>query len=277
MAALDVQQAAGPAGELFAAAKPEDDLSPVIAAFLKRERGADALATALSGRQIAPDVAKLSLRYVQGIGQDLPALTEVLRKGAGVAAGATALSPDEMKRTMEEVAAKGDPARGEGVFRSKTAGCYQCHAIGGAGGTLAPDLRSVGAASPPDYIIDSVLQPNKALKDGYDSILVTTRDGDVIQGIKVREDAKELVLRDNLRDEITIATADVRSRKPGGSLMPAGLADGLTHQEFLDLCRFLSELGKPGPYAVPNDPVVRRWRVLDPVPDALAAGADPLK
>ena len=47
----------------------------------------------------------------------------------------------------------------------------------------------------------------------------------------------------------------------------------LTHAEFLDLIRFLSELGKPGPYAVPNDPVVRRWRVLDPVPEALA-GAD---
>ena len=90
-----------------------------------------------------------------------------------------------MRQTIADVASKGDPARGELVFRSKAAGCYQCHAIGGSGGTLAPDLRAVGAASPVDYLIDSILQPNKALKDGYDSILVTTNDGDVIQGIKV--------------------------------------------------------------------------------------------
>jgi putative heme-binding domain-containing protein len=132
----------------------------------------------------------------------------------------------------------------------------------------------VGAASPVDYLIDSILQPNKALKDGYDSILVATNDSDVIQGIKVREDAKELVLRDNLRDEIVIATSNIKSRKPGGSLMPQGLADGLTHGEFLDLVRFLSELGKPGTYAVPSDGVVRRWRVLDPVPAGLAISAD---
>src|SRR5688500_2580486 len=46
--------------------------------------------------------------------------------------------------------------------------------------------------------------------------------------------------------------------------MPEGLADTLTRQEFLDLCRFLSELGKPGtPYAPDTVQVVRRWRVLN--------------
>ena len=68
-----------------------------------------------------------------------------------------------------------------------------------------------------------------------------------------------------------IPADQIKSRKDGGSLMPAGLADPLTHQEFVDLVRFLSELGKPGPYAVTDAPVVRRWRVLDPVPESAAA------
>jgi hypothetical protein len=58
-----------------------------------------------------------------------------------------------------------------------------------------------------------------------------------------------------------VPLGEVKKRTEGGSLMPAGLQDGLTRQEFLDLVRFLSELGKPGPYAVPTGPIVRRWKV----------------
>ena len=35
--------------------------------------------------------------------------------------------------------------------------------------------------------------------------------------------------------------------------MPKGLANLMTRAEFLDLVRFLSELGKPGPYAIRPD------------------------
>ena len=263
LASLDVQQAAPAASDWLTSVPPGTDPAPVLAAFLRRQGGADALAGALNGRSWSPDSAKLALRYLQSIGQDAPALTDVIRKSAGVAAMDPHLSPDQMSALVAEVGAKGDPTRGEQVFRSKTAGCYQCHAIGGAGGALAPDLRAIGASSPMDYIINSVLLPNKDIKDGYDSMIVATKDGDVIQGIKVREDKQDLVLRDNLRDEIVIPQAEIKSRKPGGSLMPSGLADALTHQEFVDLLRFLGELGKPGPWAINDASVVRRWRLLD--------------
>ena len=49
------------------------------------------------------------------------------------------------------------------------------------------------------------------------------------------------------------------------SLMPEGLTDTLTKQEFADLVRFLSELGKVGgPYAPSKARVVRRWQVIEP-------------
>ncbi len=53
-----------------------------------------------------------------------------------------------------------------------------------------------------------------------------------------------------------------------GSIMPAGLADELTRSELVDLVRFLSELGKVGPYAVGTRRVCRRWEVLEPTPEA---------
>jgi hypothetical protein len=52
--------------------------------------------------------------------------------------------------------------------------------------------------------------------------------------------------------------------------MPIGMADPFTHQEFLDLVRFLSELGKPGPYAIHATPTFQRWKVLKPVPSGLS-------
>src|SRR5262249_12695015 len=40
----------------------------------------------------------------------------------------------------------------------------------------------------------------------------------------------------------------------------------LTRQEFVDLVRFLSELGKVGPYAPGKARVVRRWQMIEPTP-----------
>ena len=54
----------------------------------------------------------------------------------------------------------------------------------------------------------------------------------------------------------------VRKIRPMPSLMPAGLADQLkTRSEFIDLAKFVSVLGKPGPYANDESPVIRKWMV----------------
>jgi hypothetical protein len=51
--------------------------------------------------------------------------------------------------------------------------------------------------------------------------------------------------------------------------MPSGLIDTLTAQEQLDLYRFLSELGKPGPFDAAKGNVARLWEAsLDPAQSA---------
>jgi hypothetical protein len=92
---------------------------------------------------------------------------------------------------------------------------------------------------------------------------VMTKSGDILSGVRVRQSDKELVLRDAARDEMIIPLDSIEKKKEIGSIMPAGLADLLTDAEFLDLVRFLSELGKPGRFAVTAAPVIRRWRVPD--------------
>ena len=47
-----------------------------------------------------------------------------------------------------------------------------------------------------------------------------------------------------------------------------GLTKFLTAGEFLDLARFITELGRPGPYAIRTTPTLQRWRLLkSPAPE----------
>ena len=124
-----------------------------------------------------------------------------------------------------------------------------CHSIGGAGGKVGPDMTSLGASTPlADYIVEAVLLPNKRIKESYNSVQVTTKDGEELSGNLVRESAEELILRDATAKEISVPKKNIESRKLGGSLMPGGLLDFITPQERLDLYAFLAQLGKPGAY-----------------------------
>jgi putative heme-binding domain-containing protein len=173
-----------------------------------------------------------------------------------------------MRQFVADVAKQGDASRGETVFRRADQLCLKCHAIAGAGGVVGPDLVSIGASAQVDYLIDSLLEPNKAIKENYHSVVVTTKEGRLFTGIPVRQTERDLVLRNADDQEIAISLGNIDEKTPGGSLMPDGLTETLTHGELIDLVRFLSELGKVGPYAVGNARVLRRWQALSPTREA---------
>jgi putative heme-binding domain-containing protein len=261
---LDLRSAVGSATALLS--KGDADPGPVLAAFLRRDGGAEALGNELQGKPIPADTAKLALRYLRGASTQDPKLIEVFSAASGVSGAPVRLSADQMKQTVDQVLASGNAANGEKIFRRAESSCYLCHSIAGAGGWLAPDISSIGASSPVDYLINSVLDPNKDIKDGFDGVAVVTKSGDVFNGIKIGQDKTSLILKDNAHPEIHIALSDIKLQKSIGSLMPSGLTDTMTHQEFVDLVRFLSELGKPGPYASSPAQYIRRWRVIDGLP-----------
>lgn len=175
---------------------------------------------------------------------------------------------DEIKTLVADVRRQGDPARGEAIYRRKDLLCQRCHAIGGAGGQVGPDLASIGASAQVDYLVESIFEPTNKIKENYNAIVVLTDDGRVTTGIKLRETDRELVLRTAEDQVVSIPRASIEQQSPGNSLMPVGLVDSLTRDELIDLVRFLSELGKVGPYSLGNARVVRRWQVLEPTPSA---------
>jgi hypothetical protein len=109
--------------------------------------------------------------------------------------------------------------------------------------------------------VEAVLLPNKKVKEGFNSVQISTKDGEDIAGNLVREDNEQVILRDATAREISIPKRNIQSRKMGGSLMPAGLLDFISPQDRLDLYAFLKELGKPGVFDATKQNVARVWRL----------------
>lgn len=269
-ARIDPAAAAAMAADLIRSADKGQDLVPLIAAFVTRKQSVELLAKALSERDIPADAAKLALRAVYALGRADAPLVAALSRAAGIEAESRPPTPEEIDRLVSEVVARGDARRGELVFRRPDLNCMKCHAVSGAAGGVGPELSSVGLSSPVDYVIRSILLPDEAIKEQYHTLVLATADGQVFQGIVADRDESRVVLREATGDLRTVPASEIEETREGGSLMPKGLANLLTRDEFLDLVKFVSELGKPGAYALHATPTVQRWRLLKPVPPELA-------
>ncbi|MCH7988269.1 MAG: HEAT repeat domain-containing protein [Planctomycetes bacterium] len=268
LSSLDLKKGADVAVAVLADAQANDDPTDIFNTFLQRKQGPAVLAQALSGRKISPDTAKIGLRIVSSSGREEALLTAALTNAGGITSESKTLSPGQLQKLMAEVNEHGNAAEGETVFRRSGLACLKCHAIGGAGGRVGPDLVSLGSSAQVDYLIESLLEPNKKVKENYQTLVVATLEGKVFTGVKVRQTDTDLILRDTEDRELSIPLKQIDEQISGKSIMPGGLTEKLTRRELVDLVRFLSELGKVGKFAVGRERVVRTWRVMSDTPEA---------
>jgi putative heme-binding domain-containing protein len=274
LAKLDVNAAAKAAAETLADASSEDDPGAMLDEFLTRQKGSDALAATLEAVKLNKDVARVALRYMMSTGHNDQALSDVLGRAADVPSNPPLPTEDEVKSLTEEVAKNGVAARGEEVFRRADVSCMRCHSVSKAGGDVGPDLSPVGKSSPLDYIVRSILNPSAQIKEEFDTRIIITDNGVQYMGIVKNRNSGQVTLKDASGKLIVIPVVDIDEEKPGKSLMPEGITKFLTHQEFLDLAKFVGDLGKPGPFEIRTVPTIQRWRVLRKPPDS-ALGAVP--
>ena len=275
LAEMNLNRAAQQAVGLMSEFNSSPQLSALTNIFLQRKGGAGVLLNAFKGKSISKDAAIQLGRLIQSSGRANPQLAKAIAVAGGMTGSGTPqavnLSPKEMARMVNDVKAKGNAQRGEAIFRREDLSCLKCHAIGGAGGKVGPDMISLGGSAQLDYIVDALLNPNKAVKENYNAVTVVTDQGKVFSGILVRRTDSDLILRDVNDKVINIPLVQIDEQVPAASLMPVGLLEKLTQQELRDLVCFLSELGKTEAYTVSKDRVVRRWRVMKGTPEAMHA------
>jgi putative membrane-bound dehydrogenase-like protein len=188
-------------------------------------------------RSLLPEVSESLRRFASKEHPDVTALLSRVVKGGLL----VSLEPAELKRVAEMVAKQGDPIRGRNLYLNhKTVACMSCHRLEGVGGNVGPDLTRVWDTLSLEKVFESMLDPSKEIKEGYQTIVATTKSGLVVTGLKVAQNPKELIVRDATGKEVRIAAADLEdvsvSKK---SLMPDDVVKHLSIAEFLDLVSFL--------------------------------------
>lgn len=169
-------------------------------------------------------------------------------KDAGMAAGAgkkvaELAIPDVFKHAMEN---KGDVKEGERLYT--TQGCIACHAVDAKAEQKGPYLGAAGAKFTRDYLIDSILEPDKVVAQGFRTATFTMNDGKTMHmGFVTGEADGVISLRDIAGQASKINRADVKEEKElPNSMMPPGLGGTLTLDEFTSLIEYLVSLKAVG-------------------------------
>ncbi len=267
VAKIAPDRAAASAVTLLQKDKAGKDEHRLFTSFLQSSRASTSLAKALEGKTLPTKIATLGLQRAGTSGRPPKDLMAALQLSGKLKPMSQQPSSADMAKLIERVRTEGDPRRGETVYRRADLQCIACHAIGGVGSPIGPDLVSIGASAPVDYLITSLLNPNDKIKEGYHTTLVSEKNGNAHTGGLVSESDTEVVLRDYAGQMNRIARSDIKNITISPvSMMPPGLTAGLREDQFLDLVRFLSELGKDGDFKVSAKPIIRDYLVLQPHP-----------
>lgn len=203
----------------------------------RSESAGKALVTALSGNPVALDV--MSSPALTALLQSYPDSVQTAAQPLHERIAARQAGRIQRLKTLEPLLAGGDVGRGRAVFFGQKSQCSACHAIGREGGTLGPDLTSIGAIRSGRDILEAIVFPSASFVPGYEPMRVETTN-DVITGNLVREDKNAVVVKLNALLEQRIPRSEIKSIKPGAvSVMPEGLDAVLTREELLDLLAFL--------------------------------------
>jgi len=184
------------------------------------------------------DVSAFHARQIESLPD--AKLKQRLTKTWGVTRPATkerrAMIERYRKQLKPEFVAKGDLSHGRLLF-ART--CATCHTLFGEGGKIGPDLTGSNRNNL-DYVLENVIDPSASVARDYQMSIVVTADGRIINGIigrqaggvvQVQTANEKLILDEDDIEETTLSPS---------SMMPDGLLEKLSIEEFRNLVRYLA-------------------------------------
>jgi putative heme-binding domain-containing protein len=170
-----------------------------------------------------------------------------------------ALKPDQIRkliayirslaRATGEVAWKpyiaGDPQAGRKLFFD-TQGkgqCAKCHRVGGEGGRIGPALDRIASRRAPEFLMESILQPSKEIAPDFEGVIIATKDGRIITGLRVNESNFSIQLSEENGRFHSLLKRDLEEvQVMKKSLMPENFSEVLTIKELHDIFAYLMTL-----------------------------------
>jgi cytochrome c oxidase cbb3-type subunit III len=164
-------------------------------------------------------------------GSTAPDIKSVVSNGVpGTSMPAFEFEKDELDRLIayiltlsgsagEAAPVTGDPIQGRQVYQRS--GCASCHRIGMEGSVYGPELTRIAAGRSAEYIRESIVNPSADIPPEYAGVIVITKDGRRITGVRINEDTFTVQLRDASqnfqmfqKDEIQQVIPETKSLMP---------------------------------------------------------------
>ena len=211
------------------------------------------------GGIVGPDLSKASLLYPPewifswiGNPQGFKPETKMPNMGLSneecqaVTAFLASLKGEGIKKKWQAfLDAPGDPEKGKKLFfdAEGTANCGKCHGVNGKGGKVGPPLSFVGSSRTRTFLLESILNPKAVITSGYSSILILTKKGKFITGVKVNEDDSSIDLLNKEGKALHIPKNEIKKFKTQKiSIMPGNFIDILTQEDIRNLLAYLGTL-----------------------------------
>jgi putative membrane-bound dehydrogenase-like protein len=212
-----------------------------IEVLLSRPAATSLLLKSITGGQLA--VTELSAVQRQLLSEHPNLLIRITARR--VLSNSGALPNPDRQRVIEELApvvlATGDAVAGKAAFVKH---CANCHAHGGEGGKIGPDLTGM-AAHPKEELLTHILDPSRSVEGNFRTYSVLTLDGRVRSGLVATESQTTIELIDSEGKAETLLRDDIDQLVRGTkSLMPDGIEKQATPTELRDLLEFLTQRGQ---------------------------------
>ena len=137
-------------------------------------------------------------------------------------------------------------------FKSSAARCQSCHQVNGFGTKIGPDLSQIGKKYERGTLLETILEPSKAIAPEFIVNLVETASGEIHAGLIEEQNDKEVVVKNASGKTIHVPKGDVVTMQPQKqSMMPELVLQDITAQDAADLLAFLTSLNNATPMPAP--------------------------
>ena len=147
----------------------------------------------------------------------------------------------EMRQRIEQLtkvirAGSGNPYSGRKLYAQN---CGKCHTLFGEGGQVGPDLTPY-QRNDLDRLLVNVVNPSAEIREGFESYIVETKNGRILNGFLADQDNRVVVLRGIDGQNIVLPRSQIEElRKSDRSVMPEETLKGLSNQQVRDLFAYL--------------------------------------
>lgn len=139
----------------------------------------------------------------------------------------------------------GNAREGKTIFFGRAAAsCRRCHLVNGDGAAVGPDLSEIAKDKDRRYLLEAIIEPNKAIAKGFATKVLVLFDGRIVSGIVRSETEDQITLVKPTGEVVVVPVDDVDAEAEGLSGMPADLYKSLSRSEIRDLVAYLATLKK---------------------------------